>query len=116
MFNGHKTVAVLSKGEVEATEIIDRIRVMYDELPEFLKSVIKTNKGANNKHVFGFENKSLVKSRASGKQAGRSLSGSLLILDEAAFIEQIETIWAAVYPIISCVTKDTLILTDKGLP
>lgn len=115
MFFRHKTVAVLSKGEVEATEIIDRIRVMYDELPAFIKNIIKPTKGSNNKHVFGFENGSLVKSRASGKQTGRSLAGSLLIIDEAAFIEQIETIWAAVYPILSTGGRAFVLSTVNGV-
>lgn len=96
-FNSHKTVAILSKGEREATEFLERILIMYDELPEFFKVPVKEK----NKHTLRISNGSVIRSRASGKQSGRSIAGSLLILDEAAFIEQIDTIWAAVYPIIS---------------
>lgn len=110
LFQSKKTVAVLSKGDAESTEFLDRIKVMYDELPTFLKPEIKEN----NKHTLKFMNGSVIKSRASGKQSGRSLSGSLLIVDEAAFIENMKTIWAACLPTISCVAKNTLILTDNG--
>ena len=96
-FNSHKTVAILSKGEREATEFLERILIMYDELPEVFKVPVKEK----NKHTLRISNGSVIRSRASGKQSGRSIAGSLLILDEAAFIEQIDTIWAAVYPIIS---------------
>ena len=97
IFNAHKTVAILSKGEREATEFLERILIMYDELPEMFKVPVKEK----NKHTLRLSNGSVIRSRASGKQSGRSIAGSLLILDEAAFIEHIDTIWAAVYPIIS---------------
>jgi intein/homing endonuclease len=110
LFQAKKTVAVLSKGDAESTEFLDRIKVMYDELPVFLKPDMKEN----NKHTLKFTNGSTIKSRASGKQSGRSLAGSLLIIDEAAFIDNMKTIWAAALPVVSCVSKDTLILTDDG--
>lgn len=97
IFHGHKTVAILSKGEREATEFLERVIVMYDELPPMFQVPIREK----NKHTLRLSNGSVMRSRASGKQSGRSIAGSLLILDEAAFIEHIDTIWAAVYPIIS---------------
>lgn len=97
IFHKHKTVAVLSKGEREATEFLERVMIMYDELPDMFKVPAQEK----NKHTLRLANGSVIRSRASGKQSGRSLAGSLLILDEAAFIEHIDTIWAAVYPIIS---------------
>ena len=36
IFQKHKQVVILSKGDVEATEVLDRIKLMYDELPKFL--------------------------------------------------------------------------------
>ena len=96
IFNKHKAVVILSKGDAESTEVLDRIKVMYDELPSFLKPGIIED----NKHTLKLSTNSTIKSRPSGKQSGRSLAGSLLIIDEAAFIDNIDTIWAAVYPII----------------
>ncbi len=58
---------------------------------------------------------SSIKSRPSGKQSGRSLAGSLLIIDEAAFIENIDTIWAAVYPIISTGGRAFVLSTVNGI-
>ena len=111
IFQSHKTVAILSKGDAESTEFLERVKIMYDELPKFLKPSIVED----NKHTLKFSNKSLLKSRASGKQAGRSLSGSLLIVDEAAFIETIDTIWAAAYPTISTGGKAVLLSTVNGM-
>jgi len=96
-FQKHKQVVILSKGDAESTEVLDRIKIMYEELPAFLRPKIVED----NKHTLKLSTGSTIKSRPSGKQSGRSLAGSLLIIDEAAFIENIDTIWAAVYPIIS---------------
>ena len=110
-FNKHKTVVILSKGDTESTEVLDRIKIMHEELPSWLKQPITES----NKHTLKFKNGSVIKSRPSGKQSGRSLAGSLLIIDEAAFIEAIDTIWAAVYPIISTGGRAFVLSTVNGV-
>ena len=67
------------------------------------------------KHTLKLKNRSIIKSRPSGKQSGRSLAGSFLIIDEAAFVEAIDTIWAAVYPIISTGGRAFILSTVNGL-
>lgn len=111
IFQKHKTVVILSKGDAESTEVLDRIKLMYDELPEFLKPGIVED----NKHTLKLKTQSIIKSRPSGKQSGRSLAGSFLIIDEAAFIENIDTIWAAVYPIISTGGRAFVLSTVNGI-
>jgi len=111
IFQKHKQVVILSKGDAESTEVLDRIKLMYDELPKFLKPGIVED----NKHTLKLGTNSTIKSRPSGKQSGRSLAGSLLIIDEAAFIENIDTIWAAVYPIISTGGRAFVLSTVNGI-
>ena len=111
LFNKHKAIVILSKGDAESTEVLDRIKLMYDELPAFLKPGIVED----NKHTLKLKTNSVIKSRPSGKQSGRSLAGTLLIVDEAAFIENIDTIWAAVYPIISTGGRAFILSTVNGM-
>lgn len=111
VFNKYQTIPIISKGDQESTEVLERIKLMYDELPEFLKPGIEED----NKHTLKLKNGSVIRSRASGKQSGRSLAGSLLIVDEAAFIENIETIWAAVYPVISTGGRAFILSTVNGI-
>jgi len=111
IFQKHKQVVILSKGDAESTEVLDRIKLMYDELPSFLKPGI----AEDNKHTLKLNTGSIIKSRPSGKQSGRSLAGSLLIIDEAAFIDNIDTIWAAVYPIISTGGRAFVLSTVNGV-
>jgi hypothetical protein len=111
LFKKHQTIVILSKGDVEATEVLERIKIMYGELPEFLKPGVEES----NKHTFKLKSTSVIKSRPSGKQSGRSLAGSMLIIDEAAFIEFVDTIWAAVYPIISTGGRVFVLSTVNGV-
>jgi len=111
LFQKHKVVVILSKGDSESTEVLDRIKVMYDELPKFLKPGI----AEDNKHTLKLRTQSVIKSRPSGKQSGRSLAGSMLIIDEAAFIDNIDSIWAAVYPIISTGGRAFVLSTVNGV-
>jgi len=111
VFQKHKQVVILSKGDAESTEVLDRIKIMYNELPPFMRPSITED----NKHTLKLSTGSTIKSRPSGKQSGRSLAGSLLIIDEAAFIESIDTIWAAVYPIISTGGRAFVLSTVNGI-
>jgi len=111
VFEKHKSIVILSKGDSESTEVLDRIKIMYDELPAFLKPKIVED----NKHTLKLSTGSVIKSRPSGKQSGRSLAGSFLIIDEAAFIDNIDTIWAAVYPIISTGGRAFVLSTVNGV-
>ena len=111
IFQKHKQIVILSKGDSESTEVLDRIKIMYDELPGFLQPGI----AEDNKHNMKLKTGSAIKSRPSGKQSGRSLAGSFLIIDEAAFIESIDTIWAAVYPIISTGGRAFVLSTVNGI-
>lgn len=97
IYTEHFKVVILSKDDDASMEVLSRMKTAYDELPEFLKpKVIK-----DSAHALRFVNGSEIKSKSSSKQSGRSAAASLLILDEAAFIENIDTIWAAAYPVIS---------------
>ena len=111
VFKPHQTIVILSVGDTESTEVLDRIKIMYDELPDWIKPKATTI----NAHNLKLENNSHIKSRPSGKQSGRGLSGSWLIIDEAAFIEHIDTIWAAVYPIISTGGRAFILSTVNGM-
>jgi hypothetical protein len=110
IFNKHKTVTILSIGDKESTLVLSRIMTMYDELPSFLKPA----SSERNKHELKLTTGSTIVSKPSGKASGRSISASFLIIDEAAFIENIEEIWAAVYPIISTGGSVFVVSTVNG--
>ena len=91
LFQSDKNILVIATGKDVAKNLVTKVRVMYDNLPSWLK----TNVEETNKLSLRFANGSQIKAIASNESAGRSEALSLLILDEAAFIDKVDEIWTA---------------------
>ena len=91
LFHNDKNVLVIATGKETAKNLVTKVRVMYENLPQWLK----TGTEEINKLSLRFKNGSQIKAIASNESAGRSEALSLLIIDEAAFIDKIDTIWTA---------------------
>ena len=91
LFQNDKNVLCIATAKDTAKNVVTKVRIMYDNLPSWLKTQIIEN----NKLSLTFKNGSQIKAIASNESAGRSEALSLLILDEAAFIEKIDMIWTA---------------------
>ena len=91
LFHADKNILVIATGKDTAKNLVTKVRVMYDGLPSWLK----TNVDETNKLSLRFANGSQIKAIASNESAGRSEALSLLILDEAAFIDKVDVIWTA---------------------
>ena len=91
LFHQDKNILVIAKDKDTAKNLVTKVRVMYENLPSWLKTKISED----NKLSLRFQNGSQIKAVAATAEAGRSEALSLLILDEAAFIDHIDTIWAA---------------------
>ena len=109
IFKNNHNIMVVSIGDRESTAFLRRVVLMYDDLPIWLKPKV-TEK---NKHALYLSTGSRVKAQPAG--AGRGESVSHLIVDEAAFVDNMREFWAAVYPTISTGGKATLISTVNGM-
>ena len=86
LFHNDKNILVIAKDKDTAKNLVTKVRVMYAGLPSWLK----TNVDEDNKLSLRFKNGSQIKAVAATPEAGRSEALSLLVLDEAAFIENID--------------------------
>ncbi len=111
LFQNDKNILVIATTKDTAKNLITKVRVMYDGLPAWLKTAIVEN----NKLSLVFKNGSQIKAIASNESAGRSEALSLLILDEAAFIEKIDTIWTAAQQTLATGGKCLAISTPNGV-
>ena len=91
LFHNDKNILVIATGKETAKNLVTKVRVMYEGLPQWLK----TGTEEINKLSLRFKNGSQIKAIASNESAGRSEALSLLIIAEAAFIDRIDTIWTA---------------------
>ena len=113
LFNEHKTVALLANKGDAAREILDRIKLAYEALPDWLQQgVDEWNKGS-----ITLENGCKVLAAATSSSAIRGKSISLLYIDEAAFVENWDEFFASVFPTISSgeTTKILFTSTPNGL-
>lgn len=113
LFNSDKLVALLANKGDSAREILDRIKLAYEALPQWLQHGIVTwNKGS-----IELENGSKVIAAATSSSAIRGKSVAFLYIDEAAFVENWDVFFAAVFPTISSgkSTKILLTSTPNGL-
>ena len=111
LFQNDKNVLCIATAKDTAKNLVTKVRIMYDNLPSWLKTQIVEN----NKLSLVFKNGSQIKAIASNESAGRSEALSLLILDEAAFIERIDTIWTAAQQTLATGGDCLVISTPNGV-
>ena len=111
LFHSDKNVLVIATGKDTAKNLVTKVRVMYDGLPSWLK----TNVEETNKLSLRFANGSQVKAIASNESAGRSEALSLLIIDEAAFIDKIDEIWTAAQQTLATGGDAIVLSTPNGV-
>ena len=90
-FHQDKNVLVIATKQDVAKNLVTKVRVMHANLPSWLKQPCVEDNKLNLRYMNG----SQIKAVSSGPEAARSEALSLLILDEAAFIDKIDQIWTA---------------------
>ena len=114
LFKLGQTVLCFSKGQFEADELLRRIRVLNDRLPVWMHTKV-ANLTKDNMQTLIWSNGSRVESRPATKGAGRSLTASLVILDEAAFLQWAKEIYTALKPTIDGGGQLIVLSTANGL-
>lgn len=111
IFHKDKNVLIISIKQEVSKEIVSKVRFANDALPSWLKIECKED----NRLSLKLANGSNIVATSSSTSAGRSQALSLLILDEAAFIDKAEEIWAAAQPTLSTGGKAILLSTPNGV-
>ena len=113
-FNPDKTVLIVANKEKSATELLSRIRLAYELLPNFLKPAVKEWAKTDVSFVNG--SRIFISSTSSSSARGGSIN--LLIVDECAHIERFkeEEFFKSIMPVISSSkeSKIFIISTAKG--
>lgn len=113
LFNASKRVALLANKADSAREILERIKLAYEHLPDWLQQGVEEWNKGNIK----LENGSSIIAAATSSSSIRGKSVNLLVIDETAFINNYDEFFASVYPTISSgnTTKILQISTPNGL-
>ena len=111
LFNSDFNVLVIATKQDVAKNLVTKVRVMHELLPSWLKG----GSLEDNKLSLRLNNGSQIKAIASSPDAGRSEALSLLIFDEAAFIDDIDEIWVAAQSTLSTGGACVALSTPNGV-
>lgn len=112
LFRPAATVLMFSKRDEEAIELLKRLKGIYKRLPGWMKAAGVTMASL---HDWELSNGSSAKSFPS--TGGRSYTGSMVIVDEAEFVQDLDALINAVKPTIDAGGQMIMISTvDKSRP
>lgn len=110
LFHGDKNVLVVAIDQNTSKNLVTKVSVMLDNLPSWLK----VNTTERNKLSIRLVNGSQIKAVASTGTSGRSEALSLVIIDEAAFVDAAEELWASLQQTLSTGGRGILLSTPNG--
>ena len=112
LFHRDKNVLVVATKLGTATNLVKKIKAIHKHLPPWLKI---SEISIDNRTSFELSNGSQVKASSTSGDAGRSEALSLLVVDEAAFVEGMEELWAGLYPTLSTGGRCIALSTPNGV-
>jgi hypothetical protein len=115
LFNRQKHVYFVATREYVAANLLKKVKFILDNLPSWILEGLSVKYVKNNETEIRLENGSFVVAAATGGDVGRSESLSLLVVDEAAFVENMDKLWKGLKPTMACVSGDTFVASQHGL-
>ena len=112
LFHRDKNVLIVATKLQTATNLVKKIKAIHKNLPSWLKIA---NINIDNRTSFELTNGSQVKASSTSGDAGRSEALSLLVVDEAAFVDGMEELWAGLYPTLSTGGRCIALSTPNGV-
>jgi hypothetical protein len=114
LFNDTYKVAVYANTFSTASEIVDKVKIIYDNLPIWLKG--SEPPIINNKKELKLPNNSKIRAFAATKESARSQSSDMVVLDECHFIPNASDLLTAVLPTLSGADNDLVMMSTPSVP
>jgi len=111
IFHKDKNVLALATTQATARNLVTKTIFMYDQLPKWLKLTAVEK----NKLSLRLKNGSRIQAKSSSSDAARSEAVSLLLIDEAAFIENIEETFTAAQQTLATGGQCLALSTPNGI-
>jgi len=111
LFHEDKNILVIATKQEVAKNLVTKVRFMHDNLPSWLKGQTEED----NKLSLRLKNGSQIKATSAAGDAGRSEALSMLIIDEAAFINNVEEIWTSAQSTLSTGGGAIVLSTPNGV-
>jgi intein/homing endonuclease len=110
IFKKDQSILTLAPTQEKAKNIVDKVRFAYAELPSWLK----VPSLEDNKLSLVLKNGSKIKAASGASESARGYTANILILDEAAFIENAEDLWGSAQQTLATGGKAIVLSTPNG--
>lgn len=111
LFHQDKNILVLATTQATAKNLVTKVRFAYENLPNWMK--LPTIE--HNRLSLRLKNGSQIKAVSAATDSARSEAVSLLVIDEAAFIDRIDDIFTAAQQTLATGGKCLAISTPNGV-
>ena len=112
IFHKDKNILIIATKLAVAQNFIRKVKFVIQSMPKWLLIPQIVN---NNKQALEFSNGSTIKAIPTSEDAGRSEALTLLIVDEAAFVRNFDTLWTGLYPTLSTGGRAIVLSTPNGV-
>lgn len=112
LFYREKNVLVMATKYGTASNMVKKVKFLIKNVPDWLKIATVS---IDNKHSFELTNGSQIKAIPTSEDAGRSEAVSLLVVDEAAHVDNMDSIWTGLYPTISTGGRCIALSSPNGI-
>lgn len=112
LFHKHQNIMVIATKRSTAQNFIRKVKIIVKNVPKWmmLAQVVR-----DNQQEIEFSHGSSIKAVPTSADAGRSEALALLIIDEAAHIQNFDELWTGLYPTVSTGGKCIVLSTPKGV-
>ena len=112
LFHRDKNILVMATKFKTASNLVKKVKAIMKNLPEW---IIISEISIDNRASFELSNGSQIQAASTSGDAGRSEALSLLVIDEAAHVENLNELWAGLYPTISTGGRVIALSTPNGV-
>jgi phage terminase large subunit-like protein len=111
LFEQDKNILVLATTQATAKNMVTKVRFAYDNLPSWMKLPVMEH----NRLSLRLKNGSQIKAVSAATDSARSEAVSLLVIDEAAFIDNIDKIYTAAQQTLATGGRCIALSTPNGV-
>jgi hypothetical protein len=112
LFYKEKNVLVMATKLNTSIEIVEKVKDIIRSVPDWMTI---TTISVDNKTKLELSNGSKIQGVPTSKDAGRGQALSLLVIDEAAHVEDMDDLWTGLYPTISTGGRCIALSTPNGV-
>ena len=112
LFYRDKNIIVMATKFGTASNLVKKVKAIMKNLPDWIRVA---DISVDNRASFELSNGSQIKAISTSGDAGRSEALSLLIIDEAAHVENMSELWTGLYPTLSTGGRCIALSTPNGV-